>query len=727
MLFVLTVFSMSETEQISQEKTQESKDFFHQVVDQTNSIGTEISKALKSIKDANARTHMLSTTAKIEANRTGDIGRDFLVVSNSIDELSTQTDSAIERMKSETLSGIEQLASVIEKKSIVINGNRLANLALTNIRLVDRNLFERSADIRWWATDNILVSSLTENTEEKYADAEKRLTKILNAYPTYYDLILCDTHGNCKATAESKFGLVGRNFANKDWFKNAINTENGSKFGFQSVHHSPKINDDYTLVFSCKVHEDGNPNNQFIGVLAAIFKWREFSQRIVNETALTEEDRSKTRVLLCDDVGNVLADSKEKILQEKINFIGRNDLFKKDKGFLVEKKTDRIQLISHALSPGYEGYQSTKWHSLIIQELGMEFKDVDCSDSDSDDSLDSVANLVANLSNETQKATSEINKINDQTQILALNAAIEAARVGDEGRGFGVISGFMGDLSRQTADVTNSMDAKTQEKLHNLNDFLLINSKQIKGNRLANLSLTNIDLVDRSLSERTADVRWWATDQSLVKALTLKTDESLTFLESRLHTLLQYYTVYEDLIVTDNDGNVIASGTDHNFFGTNVSNEQWFQNVKITKNGQKFSFDIITHTDNKQEQTKLVFSCKVHKDGNPAREEIGVLAIVFKWEQFASILFNETPLSDLEQKSTSLYITDNGGNFLALSDKNDGKVTQKDLLSLHNGTKNFDVVSIGDEKFLSGHAASVGYEGFSTGWHSFITHPEVKE
>ncbi len=125
------------------------KDFFQEVVEQTNSIGGEIQKALKQIKEANNRARMLSTTAKIESNRLGDLGRDFLIVSNSIDELSTKTDEVIEKMKVETVEGIEKLASAIEDKAMSINDNRLANLALYNIRLVDRSLFERAADIRW--------------------------------------------------------------------------------------------------------------------------------------------------------------------------------------------------------------------------------------------------------------------------------------------------------------------------------------------------------------------------------------------------------------------------------------------------------------------------------------------------------------------------------------------------------------------------------------------------
>jgi len=708
------------------ENQKDKKDFFIQIVEQIAAIGNEISHALKSIKATNKETRMLSTTAKIEANRTGDVGRNFLIVSNSIDELSTKTDEVIDKMKNETIHGIDKLASVIENKSVSIKGNRLVNLALTNIRLVDRSLFERAADIRWWATDGILIKSLSDDNNEGFVEAENRLAEIMKSYSVYYDLILCDVSGNCKATGESKFGLSGRSLYDKLWFKTTMDTENGTEYGFQTVHHSPSIND-YTVVFSCKVHEGGDPQRKAIGVLAAVFKWREFAQRILNETALTEEEKAKTRILLCDDSGNILADTKEKILQERLNFKEKIDLFKKEKGFTVEKKKDKLQLISHALSPGFEGYTSTEWHSLIIQDLEMKSCDTNYSNSkDNDDSLDSVTELVVNLAKETEKATGEINNINDQTQVLSLNAAIEAAKVGDEGRGFGVISGFLGDLSRNTADITNSMYSKTQKKISRLNEYLLTNSRQIRGDKLASLSLTNVDLIDRALYERTADVRWWATDQSLVKSLELKTEENRNFLITRLRTILQYYTVYEEIIVTDNDGTVIANGSNSNVLGSQVADSDWFQSVKKTTNGEEYSFDLLKTKEDRKEKIRLVFSCKVHKHGEISREVIGVLAIVFKWEQFAETIFNEIPLSDSEKRNTSLFITDGKGDFLAQIDRNDGKITKEDLLTLFKETKNFDIISKDESTFLSGHAASVGYEGFSTGWHALIVQPEVK-
>ena len=695
----------------------EKGDFFKQVVDQTSEIGNEINSALKSTKEINSRAHMLSTTAKIEANRTGDIGRNFLIVSNSIDELSTKTDEVLDKMKKETINEIKTLSNVIESKAISIQGSRLSNLALTNIRLVDRNLFERSADIRWWATDDILVQSLLEDNPSEFEKAADRLGVILKSYTVYYDLILCDIEGNCKASGDSQYGLTGRNFSDKAWFQNAMNTKNGTEHGFDTVHLSPAINNDYTVVYSCKIHEGGNPQNRVVGVLGAVFKWREFAQRIVNETPLSDEEKIKTRVLICDGDGNILADTKDRILQQNMKFNGRDELFQKEKGFRVVEKHGNKKLVCHALSPGFEGYRSENWHSLILQDIDMDCNNPDL-DKDNDESLDSVKKLVLHLSEETQKAIGEIENINDETHVLSLNAAIEAARVGDAGRGFGVISGFMGDLSRTTAEITAKMDSNTQEKITQLNSFLTENSQKIKGDRLANLSFTNIDLIDRALYERTADVQWWATESSIINALTEKTDKTREFLSTRLRTILQYYTVYEDLIVCDIDGNVVTSGSLKKNFGDNVANTPWFQNTLRNNNDKDFGFDIIQEGNGDSKSTHLIFSCMVNKNTEGRREHVGVLGIVFNWERFINTIFSETPLNENELDSSNLFILDSNGK--KLSEIQRDNILEKDITPLFSEKKNFQLITLGNSKALAGHAQSIGYEGFSTGWHSLI-------
>lgn len=717
-----TIVGMSQISQIEEDNI---KDFFKMVIDQTSDIKNEINYALKSTKEINGRARMLSTTAKIEANRIGDIGRNFWTVSKSIDELSMKTDKVLDQMKKQTIQEINALSREIENKSISIQGSRLTNLALTNIRLVDRNLFERAADVRWWATDDILIKSLLKNNSLAFEEAANRLGVILKSYTVYYDLILCDTEGNCKCSGKSKFNLSGINFSDKTWFKTAMSSTSGDEYGFDTVHHSPRINDDYTVIYSCKIHQDGNPENRVIGVLGAVFKWKEFAQKIVNETPLSPEEKTKTRVLICDGEGNILADTKERILAQKIKFNGKDELFQKEKGFAVVEKNEIKKLVCHALSPGFEGYKSKNWHSLIIQDMEMNCHNQDL-DRDDDESLDSIINLISNLSEKTQQTIAEINKINDETHVLSLNAAIEAARVGDEGRGFGVIAKFIGDLSKTTAEITTKMDSNTQKKIAVLNTSLSSNSRQIKGDRLSNLSFTNIDLIDRALYERTADVRWWATENSIINALNQKTNDSKDMLSARLATILKYYTIYDDLIVCDMSGNVVANANSSNSLReSNMKNTSWFQNALKTQNGDAYGMDLIQ--EQKEDTiTSLVFSCKVHRNDDISRKVLGILGIVFKWEEFVKEIFRETPLNSVESNSSSLFILDSKGNKISENNKHEYIISQKEIKSLLEDKKNFQTITLGNSEVVLGHAKSVGYEGFSTGWHALIVQPEIK-
>jgi hypothetical protein len=38
-------------------------------------------------------------------------------------------------------------------------GERMVDLSLNAIELMDRNLYERTCDVRWWATDSAIVAA----------------------------------------------------------------------------------------------------------------------------------------------------------------------------------------------------------------------------------------------------------------------------------------------------------------------------------------------------------------------------------------------------------------------------------------------------------------------------------------------------------------------------------------------------------------------------------------
>ena len=286
----------------------------------------------------------------------------MMILSQGIGEL-------IKQLENETSNDFEEIAEINEFIATSFRGTRLSDIALTNIDLIDRNLYERSCDVRWWATDSSIVQALTENTPETVAFSSLRMKAILDSYTVYFDLVLCDMDGKVVASGSNgRFNSIGQSVSDNEWFRSAIECRSGDDYAWETVHRSPLVNDELVLVYSTAVRVEGKPNGKTIGVLGVIFRYESLAQTIVRNVPLSKEEKEKSRVCIVDDKGLVLADSDNKCLSDTIDFNAKDKLFKNKKGFIIDNYNNSKCCIAHALAPGYETY-STNWHSLIIQKL----------------------------------------------------------------------------------------------------------------------------------------------------------------------------------------------------------------------------------------------------------------------------------------------------------------------------------------------------------------------
>ncbi|MEP7367858.1 MAG: methyl-accepting chemotaxis protein [Acidobacteriota bacterium] len=171
----------------------------------------------------------------------------------------------------------------------------------------------------------------------------------------------------------------------------------------------------------------------------------------------------------------------------------------------------------------------------------------------------------------------EIRRVTKLTTILGVNASIEAAR--SNNAGFAVVAEEVRKVSEQIESLADALHrelgAKTSE-LQVLGQKLVAD---IRGSRLADLSLGMIDIIDRNLYERSCDVRWWATDSAMVACAGDPDEANRAFASSRLGVILDSYTVYLDLWVSDLSGRVLANGRPRQYAvqGSDVSQQEWFQ------------------------------------------------------------------------------------------------------------------------------------------------------
>lgn len=73
-----------------------------------------------------------------------------------------------------------------------------------------------------------------------------------------------------------------------------------------------------------------------MGVLADVFNWEGLAQKIMCSPPISEEERIVSSICLVDDNGHVLADSKDRILEDTIEFTERETLFKEKKDLLYQ-------------------------------------------------------------------------------------------------------------------------------------------------------------------------------------------------------------------------------------------------------------------------------------------------------------------------------------------------------------------------------------------------------
>lgn len=344
-------------------------DHIRSVAGISDSLLKQLRQSLQRIDEINRVTRIISMNARIEAVRIGAAGRSFGVIAQEMDTLSrnvSDTSQDIGRMAGQTSV---ELRERLDRLQSDVRHTRLTGLALANIDLIDRNLYERSCDVRWWATDAAVVDAARQPTAEALTHASRRLAQILDSYTVYFDLVLTDLDGRILANGRpGQYASVGQSAAQQEWFESAMRTRSGEAFGFQSMHASALAGGERALIYSCTVRTGGRVDGPVLGVLGVVFRWDALAQTVVERTPLSDIEWQRSRVCIVDADGHVLADSAGRAGRDTIDFNGRTALFAQPRGAMEIERDGRRHCVAQAASPGYETYR-TGWHSLVLQAL----------------------------------------------------------------------------------------------------------------------------------------------------------------------------------------------------------------------------------------------------------------------------------------------------------------------------------------------------------------------
>src|SRR4051812_2411911 len=201
-----------------------------------------------------------------------------------------------------------------------------------------------------------------------------------------------------------------------------------------------------------------------------------------------------------------------------------------------------------------------------------------------------IARLTAEVNQIACEKTKSIQHITNQMKMLALNALIESSRAGIHGAGFAVVAQEVRAVGQQVETIARELESQLTKRTGSLMQSMEQMTERARGERLVDLSLNAIELIDRNLYERTCDVRWWATDSAVVDCAANPSPAAVAHVAERLAVILGAYTVYLDLWLCDLEGNVLANGRGDRFrvAGQNVANTKWFREARGLRSGDDY-------------------------------------------------------------------------------------------------------------------------------------------
>jgi len=333
------------------------------VVALTHDVRALTTKATANIRELMSHTRILALNATIEAARAGEAGKSFEVVAAEIERVSERIDEIATELATrldERTGELERLGSDLVER---VRGTRLADLALNAIETVDRNLFERTADVRWWATDAAFVDACTAPSPDSSRHASQRLGVILSSYTVYLDLWVCDLDGRVLANGRpQEYGHVpGQSVADQRWFQEARSTASGEDYAVADIRGEPLLGQSRTATYATAIRRDGAVHGEPIGVLGVHFDWDPLAQGVLQGLRLAPEERERTRCLLIDAERRIIAaDDGAGVLSEYV------DLPANLAHVSHEIRPDG-SVLGQAVTPGYETYQGLGWRGVLIQ------------------------------------------------------------------------------------------------------------------------------------------------------------------------------------------------------------------------------------------------------------------------------------------------------------------------------------------------------------------------
>lgn len=523
-----------------------------------------------------------------------------------------------------TRRAFEQLGSTLldalATRTLAHLRDGLQSRAQVAIDVLVRNLFERTADVGFLATDSELRAHAQQCAVEPQPDPQRRAAlearfhEYVAKYSVYDDILVLSPHGQVLARlmpGEPDAAAV----ADQPWFVQALR---GSGY----VEHAgalPLQHGRSGLLYAHAVRGNGGA---VVGVLCLSFRFEDEMQRIFGQLGAQQHAGA---LALIDAQARVVASSDPWLLpvgavlpqhaQPRLRFAGRE------------------MVAALARPTGYEGYGGPGWRALAVVPADAAFEPA-----------------LPGQGAELQALPPDLERIDTQGFFDAQLQAIgpQAQRIE---RGLARLL-WNGRLRQSEDSLAGAAFASTLlgevgltgERLRGVFDQAIANLHRSTlaavFDRVRHHARLAIDIMDRNLYERANDVRWWALDGVL--RATLAGQAEVPQAEAVLAHINRLYTVYTLLVLVDPQGQVVAvsqPGAAH--WRGQVIDEPWVAAALACRDSQ-------AHAVSRHQSSALYEGRSTYVFGAALRDAqqrpVGAIGIVFDGApQFTAMLSDAMP------------------------------------------------------------------------------------
>lgn len=332
-----------------------------------NNIENRIEKFAKTSETIASQTNLLALNATIEAARSGEAGRGFAVVAGEVKNLAKQAAINSKELRTNVIKEIQAQTAILQTQFDEKECGRLSEMAQTLVQLIVRNLYERTADVRWWATDDALFRCLESLDGADIDHATGRLGLINRFYSVYLNLVLVGVDGKAIACSEpERFShVIGADMSGVPWVRKAFGTMTGDDYIVDDIYRDPLHNNKMVAVYATAVRVNGKVDGKSVGVLGVYFDWDDQARTIVEkEPALSQEEWTRTSVMLLDQHMRVIASSSGDNLLTPFVLDHKGQ----QKGHYF---TTNNELVAFAKTIGYQEYDGLGWYAVIVQKVNQ--------------------------------------------------------------------------------------------------------------------------------------------------------------------------------------------------------------------------------------------------------------------------------------------------------------------------------------------------------------------